>query len=89
MAVCVPMGSWMMAVVAVWRRRSVLASITKTYTILGRESNWTVTTPGELAQSGCIGGAGLVLWGYKKVPTLLTEQVLCLPFALEVTFRPV
>lgn len=83
MAVCAPMGSWMMAVEAVWRRRNVLASTTKTYMILGIRSTWTVTTPGELAQLGCTGGSGLLLWGYKVVPALLTGQVLCIPLVLE------
>lgn len=33
-----------MAVVAVWKRTSVLASTTKIYTLLGKVSNWIVTT---------------------------------------------
>jgi hypothetical protein len=57
------MDCWMMAVVAVWKRTSVLASTTKIYTLLGKVSNWIVTTHGELAQSGCTGGTGLLLWG--------------------------
>lgn len=88
-AVCVLMGCWMMAKVAVWWRRSVLASTTRTYILLGRRSNWIVTTLGELAQSGCTGGTGLALRGYKVVPTPLMKQVLCLPLVLEVTFRPI
>lgn len=55
----------MMAVVNVWRRMSVLASTTNSYTLLGKGSNWTVTTHGELAQSGGAEGTGLVVWGHK------------------------
>lgn len=75
MAVCVLMDCWMMAVVTVWWRITVLASTTNGYTLLGKGSNWTVTTHGELAQSGGTGGTGLVLWGYKVLSTLLMEQV--------------
>jgi hypothetical protein len=46
-AACVLMGYWMMAVVAVWWKKSAHVSTTRTYTSLGTGSSWTATIPGE------------------------------------------